>query len=188
MLLKEGVKLLFNSYLIESDTKDGHIESVTVANKSGKQTFYADYFIDTTGDGDLAAMSGCDFRLGREEDGLCQPMTLCFRKGNVDVDKYVSEERADTIKLYKEYKAAGRIKNVYEKILTFRTPSKGVLHFNFTRIFKKNPINAFDITEAEIEAREQVFVLVSFLKENVSYLRMPFFFQLPSTLVFVKAV
>ena len=168
LLLKAGVKLLFHSYLIDSETKDGHISSVTVANKSGKQTFYADYFIDTTGDGDLAAMSGCDFRLGRKEDGLCQPMTLCFRMGNVDVDKYVNEERADAIKLYKEYKAAGKIKNVYEKILTFRTPSKGVLHFNSTRIVKKSPINAFDITEAEIEAREQVFELVAFLKENVS--------------------
>jgi len=168
MLLKAGVKLLFHSYLIESEVANGHIESITVANKSGKQTFCADYFIDATGDGDLAAMSGCDFRLGREEDGLCQPMTLCFRMGNVDVDKYVTEERADAIKLYKEYKAAGKIKNVYEKILTFRTPSKGVLHFNSTRIVKKSPINAFDITEAEIEAREQVFELVAFLKENVS--------------------
>ena len=168
LLLKAGVKLLLHSFLTECEVEGGHIKSVTVANKSGKQTFYADYFIDTTGDGDLAAMSGCDFRVGREEDSLCQPMTLCFRMGNVDVDKYVNEERADAIKLYKEYKAAGKIKNVYEKILTFRTPSKGVLHFNSTRIVKKSPINAFDITEAEIEAREQVFELVAFLKENVS--------------------
>lgn len=168
MLLNAGVKLLFHSYLIEAETQDGHIVSVTVANKSGKQTYYADYFIDATGDGDLAALSGCSFRLGREEDNLCQPMTLCFRLGNVDVDKYVNEERADAIKLYKEYKEAGRIKNIYEKILTFRHPSKGVLHFNSTRIAKKSPIDAMDITEAEIEAREQAFELFAFLKENFS--------------------
>ena len=167
MLTKAGVKLLFHSYLIDAETQNGHIESVTVANKSGKQTFCADYFIDATGDGDLAALSGCDFRLGRDEDNLCQPMTLCFRVGNVDVDKYISEERADAIKLYKEYKAAGRIKNVYEKILTFRHPSKNVIHFNSTRIVKKNPIDAFDLTEAEIEAREQAFELFAFMKENV---------------------
>lgn len=167
MLTKAGVRLLFHSYLIDAETQNGHIEGVTVANKSGKQAFCADYFIDATGDGDLAALSGCDFRLGREEDGLCQPMTLCFRVGNVDVDKYISEERADAIKLYKEYKAAGRIKNVYEKILTFRHPSKNVIHFNSTRIVKKNPIDAFDLTEAEIEAREQAFELFAFMKEHV---------------------
>ena len=167
MLIEAGVRLLFHSYLVEAEAEDGTVKSVTVANKSGKQTFYANYFIDATGDGDLAVLSGCSFRIGREEDGLCQPMTLCFRVGNVDVDKYVSEDRQAAIKLYKEYKAEGRIKNIYEKILTFRHPSKGVLHFNSTRIVKKNPVNAFDLTEAEIEAREQVFELFDFMKKNV---------------------
>lgn len=167
MLVSAGVKILFHSYLIEAETENGHIASVTVANKSGKQTFYANYFIDATGDGDLAALSGCSFQLGRKEDGLCQPMTLCFRVGNVDVDKYVNDDRKDAIKLYKEYKADGRIKNVYEKILTFRHPSKGVIHFNSTRVVKKNPVDAFDLSDAEIEAREQAFELFDFMKKNV---------------------
>lgn len=168
MLLKAGVKILFHSYLIDVEAKNRQITSVTVANKSGKQTYYANYFIDATGDGDLASLSGCNYQLGRKEDGLCQPMTLCFRVGNVDVDKYINEERAEAIRLYKEYKEKGIIKNAYEKILTFRLPSKGVLHFNSTRIVRKNPIDALDITQAEIEAREQVFELFSFLKKNVS--------------------
>ena len=168
MLLDAGAEILFHSYLIDSSVKDGQIETVTVANKSGKQTFGADYFIDATGDGDLAAMSGCSFRLGRDEDNLCQPMTLCFRLGNVDVDKYMKEERPEAIRLYKEYKEKGLIKNVYEKILTFKVPSKGVLPFNSTRIVKKNPTDAFDITKAEIEAREQMFELITFLKSNFS--------------------
>ncbi len=167
MLIQAGAKLLFHSCLVESTINEGHIESITVVNKSGKQTYYADCLIDATGDGDLAAMSGCSFQLGREEDNLCQPMTLCFRVGNVDVDAYIQNDRKEAIRLYKEYKEAGRIKNVYEKILTFRHPSKGVLHFNSTRIVKKNPVDAMDITEAEIEAREQAFELFAFMKEHV---------------------
>lgn len=167
LLIKAGVKLLFHSYLTQVQTQDGHITNITVANKSGNQTYCADYFIDATGDGDLAALSGCSFRLGRDGDGLCQPMTLCFRVGNVDVDSYINNDRAKAIKLYKEYRESGKIKNIYEKILTFKHPSKGVLHFNSTRIVKKNPVDAFDLTQAEIEAREQVFELFFFMKENV---------------------
>lgn len=42
-----------------------------------------------------------------------------------------------------------------------------MLHFNSTRIVRKNPVDAFDITAAEIEAREQVFELYHFLKDNI---------------------
>ena len=35
-------------------------------------------------------MAGCPYHLGRP-DGLCQPMTLCFRIGNVDIPTYTEE-------------------------------------------------------------------------------------------------
>jgi hypothetical protein len=42
-----------------------------------------------------------------------------------------------------------------------------MLHFNSTRVVKRNPVDAFDATEAEIEAREQVFELYDFLRKNI---------------------
>ena len=33
-------------------------------------------------------MAGCPTHLGREKDQMCQPMTLCFRLANVDIEKY----------------------------------------------------------------------------------------------------
>jgi hypothetical protein len=165
LLIDAGVTLLYNSYLIDADTEDEQVKSITVANKSGKQTYYAKYFIDATGDGDLSVLCGCPYHLGRESDNLCQPMTLCFRVANVDSEKF-EEERNDIQNLYKEYRKQGKIKNLREDILTFITPIKGVIHFNSTRIVKKNPVDAIDVTAAEIEAREQVFELLNFLREN----------------------
>lgn len=165
LLIEAGVTLLYNSYLIDATTDDKHVKSITVANKSGKQTYYAEYFIDATGDGDLSVLCGCPYHLGREKDNLCQPMTLCFRVANVDSEKF-EEERNDIQNLYKEYRKQGKIKNLREDILTFITPIKGVIHFNSTRIVKKNPVDAIDVTAAEIEAREQVFELLNFLREN----------------------
>ena len=60
--------------------------------KAGKLELEADYFIDATGDADLAVLSGCSYRLGRDADQLCQPMTLCFRIGNVDVEQFMKEK------------------------------------------------------------------------------------------------
>lgn len=166
MVLKEGIDLLFHSYLMDANVTDGNVTSITVANKSGNQTFTADFFIDATGDGDLAVLSGCPYHLGRPEDHLCQPMTLCFRLANVDIEKF-EKARPMMNPLYQEWQAAGKIKNPREDILIFGTMIDGVLHFNSTRIVKRNPVDAFDITAAEIEAREQVFELYHFLKENI---------------------
>lgn len=165
MLLEAGVEILFNSYLTDAETENGVVKSLTVANKSGKQCFAADYFIDATGDGDLAVLCGCPYHIGREGDGLCQPMTLCFRVANVDVDRY-KEEKNEMNRLYKEYQKSGKIKNIREDILSFFSPVDNVIHFNSTRIVKRNPTDAQDITLAEIEAREQAFELFNFLKEN----------------------
>ena len=49
----------------------------------------------------------------------------------------------------------------------FRYPAaKGVLHFNSTRIVKRNPTNPFDVSIAEAEARKQAYELFDFIKEN----------------------
>lgn len=165
MLLEAGVTLLFNSYLIDATMKNGKVVGVTVANKSGQCFYEADYFIDATGDGDLSVLCDFPYHIGREADHLCQPMTLCFRVANVDMDKF-SEQEAEIQALYQAYREQGKIKNIREDVLTFPVPIDGVLHFNSTRIVKKSPVNAEEITVAEIEAREQCFELFNFLKEN----------------------
>lgn len=165
MVLKEKIDILFNSYIHGCETEDGRIKSLTVANKSGNVVCSADVFIDCTGDADIAAMSGCPCRLGREEDHLCQPMTLCFRVVNVDMEQF-KKDRQIMNSVYKKAQSEGKIKNIREDVLTFYTLIDGVIHFNSTRVVKKNPTDGRDVTLAEIEAREQVFELFDFLKEN----------------------
>ena len=166
MVLQAGVKLLFHSYLTAVSSENGWIKKITLANKSGNMEIKAQYFIDATGDADLAVLAGCPYHLGRESDQLCQPMTLCFRLGNVDLAAF-EKSRKDINPLYQQFQQEGKIKNPREDVLIFPTLIPGVLHFNSTRIVKHNPVNAEDITHAEIEAREQAFELYYFLKENI---------------------
>ena len=120
MTIQAGIDLLFHSYLIGAGVNNESIQTVTAANKSGCMELSADYFIDATGDADLAALCGVPFRVGRESDGLCQPMTLCFRLANVDMDAY-RQSRHTITPLYKEMQKQGRIKNIREDVLIFDT-------------------------------------------------------------------
>ncbi len=173
MVIEANIDLLFHAYIFRANTCADRIVSVTVATKSGEMQIEADYFIDATGDAQLAYLAGCPTVLGREPDHLCQPMTLCFRVGNVDVDKfYASRERLKIS--HAQSLAAGELINPRENILVFRTPIHNVLHFNTTRVVRKNPTSPEEVTEAEVLARKQVYEIYDFMKRHADGLENSF--------------
>ena len=165
LVVREGVDVLYHVMLCGVEKDGEKLTAVKVASKAGLLTFRADYFIDCTGDADLAMQAGCPFRLGRD-DGLCQPMTLCFRIGNVDLEKY-RENRQMMQELYKKFQAEGKITNPRENVLVFNTLVDGMLHFNTTRVIKHNPTDPLDVTHAEMIAREQMLEMYNFLHDNI---------------------
>ena len=143
--------------------------SVAVATKAGPLELEADFFIDATGDGDLMAFSGCQFQLGRESDGLCQPMTTCFRLANVGRQKEEKKNINDSINaVYLALKEQGKIQNPRENVLWFRGKAlgDGIAHFNTTRIVKLDPTDPFQVSKAEKMARDQIRELLTMLKEH----------------------
>lgn len=163
-LVKAGVQVLFHATLCGVKKNGSVIESVSVATKSGVLTFNGKYFIDCTGDADLCEMAEVPTRLGRNKDSLCQPMTLCFRVANVDKKLFFENQKLYQ-RLYNEWQEAGKITNPRENILVFNYPIEGVLHFNTTRIIKLNPVDPFDVTKAEMEARVQVKEMMDFFRD-----------------------
>ena len=173
MINEAGVQLLFHAYLCGADVEDGRIRSVSVATRSGILCIEADYFIDATGDAQVAYLAGCPTVLGREPDHLCQPMTLCFKLGNVDVERfYGSREKLKAA--HQQALKEGKLINPRENILVFKTPIPNVLHFNTTRVVKLNPTDPMDITKAEVIARKQVFEIYEFMKEHADGLENSF--------------
>lgn len=170
MCAENGVRVLFHATLCGADCRDGKIESIEAITKAGRLAFAAKTYIDCSGDADLAFMCGFPTRLGRDEDNLCQPMTLCFRVANVkDTDAFLKKEMPRLQTLYKEARESGRINNPRENILVFWSMAQGVIHFNSTRIVKRNPTDPFDVSIAEAEARKQAYELFDFIKENSTY-------------------
>lgn len=167
MCREAGVKVLFHSTLAGVDMDGENIAAVKLVQKSGMNTYTAKRYVDATGDGMLAYLAGVPMRLGRPEDDLCQPMTLCFRIGNIDIEAF-NKVRPAMQELYKKFQAEGKIRNPRENVLIFPTMIDNTLHFNTTRIVKKNPVDPDDLSEAEMDAREQMLEMYTFLKENVA--------------------
>ncbi len=164
-MAEAGVTVLFHATLCGAKTVGRRVESVSVATVGGVLTFAAETFVDATGDATLSVYAGVPARLGRPADSLCQPMTLCFRVCNIDVEDFWKHHR-EINDLYKKLQAEGKIKNPRENVLVFPTLIPGVLHFNTTRVVKHDPSDAFSVSKAEAIAREQVVEMVDFLKSN----------------------
>ena len=165
MIEESKIDVLFHASIFKSTVEKNQIKSVQVAVKGGELCIEADYFIDASGDAELAYLSGCPTTLGREKDHLCQPMTLCFRVGNVNVRKFFAGKKA-LDEAYSTALANGELINPRENILVFKTPIENVLHFNTTRVVKKNPTDPFDVTDAEILAHKQVREIFDFMKKH----------------------
>lgn len=160
-----GVRLRLHTQLAAVDAAEGRVRRLAVASKSGLQTVRGELFIDGTGDGDLAAWAGAEVEIGRDEDHLCQPMTLCFRMLGVNLDAI--PPRAEVNALYDAAKARGEIENPRENVLFFFTTHDREVHFNTTRIVKLDATSAEDMTAAELEGRRQVRHMVRFLRAEV---------------------
>ena len=168
-----GIDLLFHAYICGVERDSDTLRSISVATKGGVIKLEADYFIDATGDAQVAFLAGCPTVLGREPDHLCQPMTLCFRLGNVDVDRFfATKDRLNEI--YKQALETGEITNPRENILVFKTPIPNILHFNTTRVIKLDPTSPTDVTKAELIAREQVYEVYDFMKKHAEGLENSF--------------
>lgn len=160
-----GVNVLFHSFVTAADTLGDELKSVTVCNKSGCTTYSARCFIDCTGDADLVYLSGGSYHIGSSEDGLCQPMTMCFRVGNVDVETY-KKENEKYWGMYAEAQKNGELPGLFGSLISFPFCDDGVVHFNSTRVIGCNPLDAAELSKAEQEGRRQVYLTYSFLKEH----------------------
>lgn len=160
-----GVRLQLHTMLADVDVANAKVRRIATLSKSGLRAVEGDIFIDGTGDGDLAAWAGAEVEIGREEDGHCQPMTLCFRMMNVDIDRIPS--RAEINELYDAAKERGEIDNPRENVLKFFTTHDREVHFNTTRVVMHDATSAEEMTDAELIGRRQVRQMVRFLVNEV---------------------
>jgi hypothetical protein len=65
---------------------------VILVNKGGRTLVTADYFLDCSGDGDLAAMAGAPYEIS-DQSGDLQPLSLMFRMSGVETQPLIEFAR-----------------------------------------------------------------------------------------------
>jgi hypothetical protein len=175
LLDEAGVQFLFHALC--TDVLGGSVPTgVVFATKSGPLAIRAKVIVDATGDGDVAALSGARFRIGRQEDGLVQPMTLMFRLGRfrrAAFEGYVREHPQQwkgvhgLWELVERAEKDGELELKREDILFFGSPREDELIVNSTRILEVLGTDVWDLTRAEWEGRRQLQRLIAFFRRYV---------------------
>ncbi len=183
MLREAGVTVLLHSFMDEVHTVDNRISAIEITTKSGRFNITGKQFIDTTGDADLAHLSGAPCLQGRDGDKLTQPMTMKFRMRGVNLEKvkqYMLDHPDEFYKktpfaelkdlplsgvlgYYKHWQAADLPIN-RDQVLFFTGPGADEVLVNTTRVQGLDATNVNDLTEAEILGRKQVRMVADFMK------------------------
>lgn len=174
MITKAGVKTYMNTYLADCVMEDSKISGVVVVNKSGMQVVKGKYFVDATGDADLAYFAGVPMLPQIE---AMQPGTMCFCLSGVDT----STERMHIIH-QKNHRFNHQAVFVRDTLFALRergvhvpkfggpwlatTMEEGCITVNMTRA-AMNAVDSEDYQKAEAQMREDIYCLVNLLKEHV---------------------
>jgi hypothetical protein len=153
MVQEHSVDLLLHSTFAGVEMDGRRITRVQTMGKSGHTCAAATMFVDSTGDGDLATRAGAPVEIGRPKDGLCQPMTLCFRIGSVAGEPSARQLRKELTEIFLAAKEAGEIDLPREDVLLFATMAPHIFHFNTTRVIKRDATSVLNMTAAELEGR-----------------------------------
>jgi hypothetical protein len=76
LLVQNGVKFQLHTRVAAAHREGRRLTTIVTESKSGREAWRAPVFIDTTGDGDLGALAGCEWEIGEAKDCPCQPMSL----------------------------------------------------------------------------------------------------------------
>ena len=176
LLDEAGVHFLLHAFASGVLGGGGRAEGAVFETKSGAVVIRARAIVDCTGDGDIAALAGAPFSIGREPDGLVQPMTLMFRVVEFEREAFAGYARAHADQwrgvhglweLVARATEAGELDLPREDILFFGTPHPREVSVNSTRVTGVVGTSVWDLTRAEWESRRQLRQLAMFLRKYV---------------------
>jgi glycine/D-amino acid oxidase-like deaminating enzyme len=158
LLLEEaGVEILFHASVIGAETGDGRVTSVRVASCSRLLDIAASYFVDATGEGDLAWLAGAKTMQGHPETGRTLHMSLTFALH--DTGKPVTPYLPPGLE---EIKTVDDLPGLHGGL---HLPD-GRVYCNMTKVMGHDPTDPFSLSAAEREARRQLARVVHFLQRT----------------------
>jgi hypothetical protein len=173
LLLDSGAQLLLHTAVVGSLTDDGRVSGVIVESKAGRTAIRAGVVIDTTGDGDLAAVAGAAF----ETDRRPLPVTLMSTVVGVDTERALAQigSWGRLRVLVEEAVTAGDLEfdlEVHSRewapgVFAAELCYPGQINLWSGSMFGIDGIDPDDLTRAEIVTRQHTMTLVAFLRQRL---------------------
>ncbi len=170
-LLDAGVDLLYLTSVVDVLRHGDRISHVVLHNKSGFSAVPAALVIDATGDADVAALSGCQTILGREEDRLMTPVTLQVHMDGIDQDAlaaWINEHDSPRfLKEIEELRAKGEWPFAYDRFISVQMTEKGTMMINTPRITGIDGTDGASVTRGMIEGRREILKLLRIMRRHI---------------------
>lgn len=191
MLLGSGASVLLHTLIEDVRMEGDTLRSLVIRHKGGVEILSAQVFVDATGDGDVAVLAGAPYEAGRPEDGQVQPVSLMFKMTDVNLDEvkqYLIAHpeiarlgpKGATVyqdqpliavcafnNLLQDWITAHQVPLRREHVLFFSTNHPDDVTVNMSRVQQICPTNGWELTQAELQAREQIHAIAEFLKAKV---------------------
>ncbi|RKN83455.1 FAD-dependent oxidoreductase [Ulvibacterium marinum] len=172
MCLDAGVEVRLHTKVTAAyKNAKNSLEYITTESFSGREAWKAKVFIDTTGNGELAAQAGCYFDIGHPESGKTQPMSLMALLTGVKEDelnngglmkKIGYPTASEKNFLYSEIERAG-LNASYTKPTLFGVRD-GLVAMMANHQYGVSILDAKQVSKATIEARAEVNNIVNGLR------------------------
>lgn len=98
VLARYNVTVLLYTHATEVVAGEGRVSGVVLQSKNRRTLLTAKYFVDASGDGDIAAMAGAPFEFS-DESGDLQPISLMFRMSGVENEPFLDFVRDNSASL-----------------------------------------------------------------------------------------
>ena len=186
-LAEAGVIVIYGVNAVGVDSSNGRISRVHVAMKSRVRPIDAKVVVDSSGDGDVAAAAGAEFRMGHEETGKMQPVSMllrCFGTDNEKVVRALADSpiaratRADhpepfpvyfrgTLSKWNDQVLREKIVPNRDQMVFFNTVWPNQLNVNTAAVFGIDGTDPIALSRASVQLIRQTARIGEFLKHNV---------------------
>ncbi len=168
LLSRAGVKLLHRVLTAGTVIEDNRVTGVIVETCAGRKVIMAKRVIDATGDGAVAAAAGVPFKQGANGKKYAMALTKVFRLGgfkwpdNWPNDNAFAQLRSSWEKAVAEGELTHPVATTSDRIINYMKyrcwelpAQRKELMSVMSRVLKINPLDPFDLSQAEREGREQ---------------------------------
>lgn len=88
-VMEAGIEVLFHTDIEAVNVENAQLKEITLRGKGWKIYVKAKAFIDASGDGDMAYLTGASYEKGQKDTGVLQPPTMMFTLAGVDIDRTI---------------------------------------------------------------------------------------------------